>query len=208
MAALAEDCDMNISLTMRRAVFRGACAALLVLGTSSLAQAQGFISPFIGYNFGGDSGCAEVTVTDCETKSRNLGFSVGSIGSVIGGEFELNFIDNFFGDRNDLSSNVFTLMGNVMIAPKLAAVQPYVVTGLGLMKTHVEFTVPGLLEADNNHLAWNIGGGVIGFFTPHFGVRGDLRYFHSFQDLEILGFNLSETKLDYGRVTGGVIFKF
>jgi hypothetical protein len=42
---------------MRRAVARGVCTALLVLGTSSLARAEGFISPFIGYNFGGDSGC-------------------------------------------------------------------------------------------------------------------------------------------------------
>jgi len=197
---------MTNSFTMRRAVARSACAVLLVLATSSLARAQGFISPFIGYNFGGDSGCEQIS--NCENKSRNLGVSLGSIGSVIGGEFELNFIDNFFGDRADVSSNVFTLMGNVMFAPKVGAVQPYVLTGLGLMKTHVEFTVPGLIEANNNHLAWDIGGGVIGFFTPHFGVRGDLRYFHAFQDIDIFGLSIADTKIDYGRVSGGVIFKF
>ena len=197
---------MTNSFTMRRAVARSACAVLLVLATSSLARAQGFISPFIGYNFGGDSGCEQIS--NCENKSRNLGVSFGSLGSVIGGEFELNFIDNFFGDRADVSSNVFTLMGNVMFAPKVGAVQPYVLTGLGLMKTHVEFTVPGLIEANNNHLAWDIGGGVIGFFTPHFGVRGDLRYFHAFQDIDIFGLSIADTKIDYGRVSGGVIFKF
>lgn len=197
---------MTNSFTMRRAVATGACAVLLVLATASLARAQGFISPFIGYNFGGDSGCEQIS--NCENKSRNLGVSLGSIGSVVGGEFELNFIDNFFGDRADVSSNVFTLMGNVMFAPKVGAVQPYVLTGLGLMKTHVEFTVPGLIEANNNHLAWDIGGGVIGFFTPHFGVRGDLRYFHAFQDVDIFGLSIADTKIDYGRVSGGVIFKF
>jgi hypothetical protein len=191
---------------MRRAVATGACAVLLVLATASLARAQGFISPFIGYNFGGDSGCEQIS--NCENKSRNLGVSLGSMGSIVGGEFELNFIDNFFGDRTDVSSNVFTLMGNVMFAPKVGAVQPYVLTGLGLMKTHVEFTVPGLIEANNNHLAWDIGGGVIGFFTPHFGVRGDLRYFHAFQDVDIFGLSIADTKIDYGRVSGGVIFKF
>jgi hypothetical protein len=191
---------------MRRAMARGACAALLVLGTSTLARAQGFVSPFIGYNFGGDSGCEEIS--NCENKSRNLGVSFGSIGSVVGGEFEFNFIDNFFGDRTDVSSNVFTMMGNVMFAPKVGAVQPYVLTGLGLMKTHVEFTVPGLVEANNNHIAWDIGGGIIGFFTPHFGIRGDLRYFHSFQNIDIFGLSIADTKIDYGRVSGGVIFKF
>lgn len=197
---------MTNSFTMRRAVATGACAVLLVLATASLARAQGFISPFIGYNFGGDSGCEQIS--NCENKSRNLGVSLGSMGSIVGGEFELNFIDNFFGDRTDVSSNVFTLMGNVMFAPKVGAVQPYVLTGLGLMKTHVEFTVPGLIEANNNHLAWDIGGGVIGFFTPHFGVRGDLRYFHAFQDVDIFGLSIADTKIDYGRVSGGVIFKF
>jgi hypothetical protein len=191
---------------MRRAIARGACAALLVLGTSTLARAQGFISPFIGYNMGGDSGCEEIA--NCENKSRNLGVSFGSIGSVVGGEFEFNFIDNFFGDRTDVSSNVFTMMGNVMFAPKVGAVQPYVLTGLGLMKTHVEFTVPGLVEANNNHIAWDIGGGIIGFFTPHFGIRGDLRYFHSFQNIDIFGLSIADTKIDYGRVSGGVIFMF
>jgi hypothetical protein len=191
---------------MRRVVARGVCTALLVLGTSSLARAEGFISPFIGYNFGGDSGCEEIS--NCDNKSRNLGVSIGSLGNVVGGEFEFNFIDNFFGDRTDVSSNVFTLMGNVMFAPKVGAVQPYVLTGLGLMKTHVEFTVPGLVEANNNHLAWNIGGGIMGFFNPHVGVRGDLRYFHAFQDLDLLGLSIADTKIDYGRVSGAVVFKF
>ena len=183
-----------------------ACAAMFVLGTASRAHADGFISPFIGYNFGGDSGCAEVT--NCEKKTRNIGVSVGSLGSVVGGEFEFNFIDQFFGQTTGVSSNLFTMMGNVMFAPKVGAIQPYVLTGLGLMKTHVEFTTAGLVSTNNNNLAWDIGGGVMGFFTPHFGIRGDLRYFHSFQNLSVLNFSLSDTKLDYGRVAGAVVLKF
>lgn len=197
---------MRISLTMHRRIVISACAALFVLGTAGAARADGFISPFIGYNFGGDSGCP--AISDCNTKTRNLGVSLGSLGSVVGGEFEFNFIDNFFGETPGVSSNVFTLMGNVMFAPKVTAIQPYVLTGLGLMKTHVEFTPTSLVSADDNVLAWDIGGGVMGFFTPHFGIRGDLRYFHSFQNLTILNLSLSDTKIDYGRVSGGVIFKF
>jgi outer membrane protein with beta-barrel domain len=182
------------------------CAAMFVLGAASRAHADGFISPFIGYNFGGDSGCPEVA--NCDNKTRNIGVAVGSLGSVVGGEFEFNFIDQFFGQTTGVSSNLFTMMGNVMFAPKVGAIQPYVLTGLGLMKTHVEFTTAGLTSTNNNNLAWDIGGGVIGFFTPHFGVRGDLRYFHSFQDLSVLNLSLSNTKIDYGRVAGAVILKF
>lgn len=196
---------MTISLTMRRRIVTGAYIALLLLGTAGTARADGFISPFIGYNFGGDSGCP--AISDCQKKTRNLGVSLGSLGNVVGGEFEFNFIDNFFGESPGASSNVFTLMGNVMFAPKVGAIQPYVLTGLGLMKTHVEFTLTNLVSSDSN-LAWDIGGGVMGYFTPHFGVRGDLRYFHSFQNLTIASLSLSDTKIDYGRVSGGVIFRF
>ena len=189
-----------------RGIVLVACAAMFVLGTASRAHADGFISPFIGYNFGGDSGCPEVA--NCDNKTRNIGVAVGSLGSVVGGEFEFNFIDQFFGQTTGVSSNLFTMMGNVMFAPKVGVIQPYVLTGLGLMKTHVEFTPTSLVSTNNNNLAWDIGGGVIGFFTPHFGIRGDLRYFHSFQDLNVLGLNIADTKIDYGRVAGAVVLKF
>jgi hypothetical protein len=197
-------------MRMRRRVLRGiavgAFAAMFVLGTANRAHAEGFISPFIGYSFGGDSGCPEIA--NCDTKTRNIGVGIGSLGSVFGGEFEFNFIDQFFGQTAGVSSNLLTMMGNVMFAPKVGAIQPYVLTGLGLMKTHVEFTPTSLVSTTNNDLAWDIGGGIMGFFTPHFGIRGDLRYFHSFQVLDVLGLNISESKVDYGRLSGGVILKF
>ena len=37
------------------------------------AQAQGFVSPLIGYDFGGDSGCPEID--ECDDKSSNVGVS-------------------------------------------------------------------------------------------------------------------------------------
>jgi hypothetical protein len=193
--------------TVRHVIATGALAALFFLGAASQVSAQAYISPFIGYNFGGDSGCPEAT--DCEDKNRNLGVSFGALGSVFGSELEFSYIDNFFGETPGTSSSVLTLMGNVMLAPKFGVVQPYGVFGLGLIKTHAEVTVGGLLESDNNHFGWDIGGGVIGYFGDHFGVRGDLRYFHAFQGLELLGFDVIEgAKLDFGRLSGGVVFKF
>lgn len=192
--------------SIRQVVYAGALAALFVFGIAEHASAQAYISPFIGYNFGGDSGCPEVA--NCEDKRRNLGVSFGSIGSIVGSEFEFSYIDNFFGESPGSASNVLTLMGNFMLAPKFGVVQPYGVIGVGLIKTHVEASIGGFLESNNNDFGWDIGGGIIGYFGDHIGIRGDLRYFHAFQDLEILGLEIQDTKLDFGRLSGGVVFKF
>jgi hypothetical protein len=64
------------------------------------------------------------------------------------------------------------------------------------------------LTTDNNNLGWDVGGGLIGFVGDHIGVRGDLRYFHSFQDRTFLGFTLGNAKLTYGRASVGVVLKF
>jgi opacity protein-like surface antigen len=97
-------------------------------------------------------------------------------------------------------------MGNVMVAPALGFVRPYGLIGIGLIKSNVEF--PDLFESDNNQFGWDIGGGLIVLFTEHVGVRGDIRYFHAFEDIEVLGISLGETKLDFGRAAGALVFSF
>jgi opacity protein-like surface antigen len=205
-ASAVEVTRMIAVSTVRTSVLTATLIALIALAAPRESAAQGFISPFLGYDFGGDSGCPQVS--GCEDKNLNIGVSFGSIGSVFGAELEIAQANDFFGETPGVSSSVLTVMGNVMVAPKFGPAQPYALAGLGLMKTHVELSLPGLLETDNNHFGWDVGGGVIGWFGDHVGIRGDLRYFHAFQDLEILGFSLADTKLDFGRVYGGVIFKF
>jgi opacity protein-like surface antigen len=170
------------------------------------ASAQEYVSPFIGYDFGGDSGCPEIT--NCEDRNLNLGVSVGNLGNVLGSEIEFAYAKNFFGEIPGVSSSVLTLMGNLMIAPRFGPAQPYFLIGLGLMKTHVEFSTASLLENSENHFAWDMGGGLMVFPSRHVGVRGEIRYFHAFQDLEIIGISIANTKLDYGRAAAGVVFRF
>jgi len=169
------------------------------------AAAQGFITPFMGFNFGGDAKCPEVT--GCEDKSTNFGVAIGTLGPVLGFEEEFNYAKDFFGSTPAYSSSVFTLMSNVVIGPKITLVRPYFVTGLGLIKSKVEFTPTSLLDNSNNGFGWNIGGGVI-VGGEHIGVRGDIRYFHSFKDLELLGFSLGGQKLDFGRASVGLFLGF
>jgi hypothetical protein len=46
------------------------------------------------------------------------------------------------------------------------------------------------------------------FAGERIGVRGDIRHFHAFQDLNILGVTIGDTKLDFGRASGALVFKF
>jgi hypothetical protein len=39
-------------------------------------------------------------------------------------------------------------------------------------------------------------------------VRGDIRFWHAFQDLNALGFTLSDTRLDFGRASVALVLTF
>jgi len=190
---------------MNRLIRISAVALCTWMALPATASAQGYISPVIGYDFGGDSGCPQIT--NCEDRNLNWGVSVGSLGSILGSELELAYAKNFFGDIPGVSSSVLTLMGNGMIAPRFGPVQPYWLIGLGLMKTHVDFSA-STIENSDNHFAWDTAGGVMVFFGRNFGIRGEIRHYHAFQDLDILGLSLANTKLDYGRAAAGVVFRF
>ena len=177
---------------------------MLITGAvPAAAYSQGFISPLIGYDFGGDSGCPELT--GCEDKNLNIGLAVGSLGRAFGTELELAYATNFFGEIPDTSSHVLTLMGHVMLAPRFGPAQPYGLVGLGLIRTNVESQAA---TARHNHFGWDVGGGLMVFVSRHVGLRGDVRYFHAFQDVGLLGIPLGETQLDFGRAAASVVLKF
>jgi opacity protein-like surface antigen len=195
---------MTVGTSVSRAVRRAAFASLLVLGWSTAAQAQGYISPFAGYNFGGDAGCA--TVSNCEDKNLNLGIGIGTTG-IIGFEEEFAYAKDFFGDIPGTKNSVLTLMSNVMIAPKIGPVRPYALIGAGLIKSKLELTFDDIVATDNNNFGWNVGGGLMLMFG-HVGVRGDVRYFHAFQDIEFFDVAISDLKLDFGRASAGLVLQF
>ena len=184
----------------------GLFGVALALTLATPAYAQGFVSPFVGFNFGGDAACPNVT--NCEDKRLNAGVGLGVMGNVLGFEEEFAYAKDFFGSAPGLSSSVLTLMTNVMLVPKIGPIRPYGVSGIGLIKTHVELTPTNLLTSDNNNFGWNVGGGLIILFAPHVGVRGDIRYFHAFQDLNVLGLTINNTKLDFGRASAALMLTF
>ena len=195
-----------MTTTVRKFLTLTSLALVFTLAAASDLRAQGFISPLVGFNFGGDSGCP--SIGDCEDKRLNVGVAVGTLGSVLGFETEFGYAKDFFGSAPAFESSVLTVMGNVMLVPATGPIRPYALVGLGLMKSHVELTPDSILTTNNNDFGWDIGGGVFIFFGDHVGVRGDIRYFHSFEDLELLGVDISDTKLDFGRAAGALVLKF
>jgi len=176
----------------------------LVLAAPSDARAQGFISGLVGYNFSGNAGCA--VLTNCEDKHTNWGVSIGTLG-IIGFEEELAYAKDFFGKTPEGSNSVLTLMSNLMIAPGIGPVNPYVTGGVGLMRAHTEFGVTQLLNLSDNQFAWDIGGGAIVSFG-HIGIRGDIRHFHSFETQVLNLISQRNEKLDFGRASAALVLKF
>ena len=79
-------------------------------------------------------------------------------------------------------------MGNLVLGIPFGGqhgfgVRPYGLVGMGLMRSSVKFG--GLCEVDENKFAWDFGGGVIIFFGSNFGIRGDVRYFRTFEALDV-----------------------
>ena len=146
---------------IRHGLVLGAVVCLLA-AMPGTAQAQGFISPSLGYNFGGDAGCR--SATDCRDKNWNLGGSLGVLGSVVGFEAELTYEGEFTGDQ-PLRASVTTLMGNFLLAPKISIVQPFGLVGIGAIRTKAEDVVTS--PDSETHAGWTIGGGLIVYVHPH-----------------------------------------
>lgn len=184
-----------------------ALSAALVAASATDARAQGFIAPLIGYDFGGDASCPQIS--NCQDKRMNYGVALGKMGPIFGFEEEFAYAKDFFGTSPAMNnSSVFTAMSNVMVVPRIGPVRPYLLGGMGLIKSHAEFTAVSLLTSDNNSFGWDVGGGVIALATPHVGVRGDIRYFHAFQDATIVGFIVQNPKLDFGRASVALVLAF
>ena len=102
-----------------------------------------------------------------------------------------------------------TFMGNFMLAPKISIVQLYGLAGIGLMRTDFEDAFD--FEESENQIGWDVGGGLMVFVHPNVAIKGDIRYYHSFEALDLLGIDFEteeENRLDFGRAAFGVVFKF
>lgn len=175
------------------------------------ARADGFITPYLGYNFGGDSANCQ-SFSNCEEKHTNFGVSLASASGILGFEEDLGYAKDFFGSVPGVDNNVFTAMSNLMAGVFAGPVQPYVLAGVGLIRTHVSLNPLAGGASTSNAFGYDLGAGISGFFSSHVGVRGDIRHLHTFQDVGVLHIGpvdlVPNEKLDFWRASAGVSFKF
>jgi hypothetical protein len=182
-------------------------AAVGLIVAPAQARAEGYVTPWVGANWGSDltNGRAAFGVT-----------AGGMGGGIFGGEVNFGYSPSFFGTQNDFGHNtVIDLMGNVIVGIPIggrhvAAVKPFVTAGVGLLRTQIDGGTIANVSSSNNQWGWNAGGGVMGYFNEHVGLRGDVRYLRGFEDLAT-GNNVIDLKgnnqLHFWRVSGGVVLR-
>jgi opacity protein-like surface antigen len=199
--------------------------ASLVLITSvaapSKASADWLLTPFVGWNWGGTANLLNQEDFDDEFEQKAMfGASLGWMGAgIVGFEVDFGFSPNFFentsgsGDFEFADSNLTTVMGNLIIGVPIGGqhgvgFRPYAVGGVGLVKSRLGSS-GDLFNVDSTDWGFNVGAGAMFFFTDHVGLRGDVRYFRSLEDVEPLDdFNIGLANFHYWRGTLGVTFRF
>jgi outer membrane protein with beta-barrel domain len=163
-------------------------AALVVVAAGlwpvAASAADKQIRPFIGATFGGQTTFLDF---DSVTGKPNIvfGVSVVTLGDVFGVDVDLADAPGFF-EGNDhiyLNSRVTTLTGNVVIAaPRRLTeyiLRPYFVGGAGLMRIHADDYF-GAFKVERIRPAFDLGGGVLMFFTNTVGASFEVRRFQNF----------------------------
>lgn len=179
-------------------------AVALLNWTAAPARAQGFISPFAGFNFGGDS-AACASLRNCEEKRLNLGASLGTTHGIFGFEEDIAYAREFFGKTPGGNNAVLTVMSSLMLVVPAGPVQPYALIGLGLIRPHAQLDATSL-AVDKNVLGYDIGGGLNIFLGHTVGVRGDVRHLHTLQDVTLGLF--SNDQLNFWRASAGLTLRF
>jgi opacity protein-like surface antigen len=186
---------------------------VLGLGAPAAARADGLFVPFIGANFGGNSGSELSAAIDAER--LNWGISLAYMGAgVLGLEADIANSPDFFGKTDLGGSSVLTATGNLVFGIPFGGQQgvgfrPYALAGLGVIRSRVN-TFGDPLRRDESDLAWDFGGGAMFFFGTHVGLRAEVRYFRTFADLDLDLFDLIDRrgKLDFARASTGLILRF
>jgi hypothetical protein len=164
---------------------------LLALAPAAPASAEWHIVPLVGLTLKGSTNAPLVTDTTEPGGSvgthPNFGGSLALLGAgVLGVEAIGVFTPNFKADVDLVNANVqssrsLALMGNVILTTPRRwteySLRPYMSGGFGLLRLSIVDT-GGALGSTTNTSGFDIGGGAIGFFTKHTGVRFDFRYYH------------------------------
>jgi opacity protein-like surface antigen len=181
-------------------------AAVAIIFAPMPARADGFVTPWVGSAFG----------SNIQNGQTTFGVSAGGMGAgIIGGEADFGWSPSFFGTQSDFGNNtVMDLMGNLILGAPIggqhgAGIRPYVVGGVGLIRTQIDGGTVAKVSSSNNMFGWDAGAGVMGYFADHIGLRGDVRYMRATSDLNsgVSSLDLSGNRLHFWRASIGVVLR-
>jgi hypothetical protein len=192
-----------------------AAAATMLLLTAAPARADWFVTPFVGGNFGGATDQPLFGKADAITKPWTWGVSGGWTGGKwFGLEGDVAYAPNFWDSDSGFITkrSITTVMANARVAVPLGgkggSIRPYVSGGAGLLRSNLAEAGDGAV-VEANKFAWNVGGGVTGFFTDHAGITGDVRYVRAMDKNEAPNvFGVQFDGFDFWRAAAGVTLKW
>jgi hypothetical protein len=169
--------------------------ALAVVTIPTQARAEAFVSPWAGVTFGNEDTHALFGADVAFMSDGWAGF-----------EFDFGYAPDFFGEVVD--NYLMTGMLNLIIGAPIGGtsgpgIRPYAVVGLGVIRTR--FELPDF-SASNNDAGFNVGAGLIGFFNDHIGLRGDVRYFRNFDNVDLEDLDLGG-RFDFWRAAIGLVLR-
>ena len=193
--------------------FRRTLALSLLLGVvaPAPARADGMIIPFIGVNFGGNSGRELSRAIDVERFDWGASFTFMG-GGVLGIEADIAHSPDFYGRTDIGGSSVLTATGNLVIGIPIGGQQgvgfrPYALAGLGMIRSKIDL-FEDVVSLDSSEPAWDFGGGAMFFFGTHVGLRAEVRYFRTFGVLDLIDIGDRRGRLDFTRASTGLILRF
>ena len=199
---------------MRKGFIAGACLVTLMC-LPSAARADGYVSPYFGGNFGGSVG-RPLNLVARDRNHAAFGTQLGFMGAgIFGVEVDFSYTNNFFTESEGVveSNNLLTIVPAVIIGIPIGGqqglgIRPYFTAGVGMVRRDVD--LGSLASFSKSDAAYSLGGGVMGFFSDHIGVRGDVRYFRNFavDELNFSGVSFERGTFNFGRASAGVIFRF
>lgn len=212
-------------MSVRKWLLTAGLVTVASVAAPRTASADWVLTPFVGWNFNGSAdvnGNGGSSFSNKFEKKIDYGVSLAAMGGgAVGFEVDFGYSPNFFESgtasnnafqfTND--SNVTTLTGNAIVGIPIGgkrggSVRPYVVGGVGLIRTNVTDATGFFDATTKNDFGFDVGGGLMGFFNSNVGLRGDVRYFRTFQNStdNITGLGLSN--FNFWRGSVGVSLKF
>src|SRR5262249_52809705 len=158
--------DWKVEMALRRALAIGFLGAIIWAAAPARASADWLFTPFIGTVFSGSAdigGQGGVLGNDFDRRVT-YGASLMS-GGTLGFELDFGSSPNFFNTTSNglaafSDSNVTTLMGNLKIGASGGPVQPYVVGGVGLIRSRVDDISSFVTDNTTNDFGFDVGGGI------------------------------------------------